>query len=218
MLNRDRLISAAFLTVLIALFAFAVGCEEDNGNCDTCPQGDDDQSPDADDDASADPADCAACHAEQATAWNNFSSHNTIFTCDFCHEEVAAEPGSGHRTSPGCYNCHSEQTHNPTYNDPDNFRLISCATCHDPHGSENNYLIRQQILIAPAKTVNVTFTNTSGRAAGSYASPVGSEGAGLCEVCHLNTRYYNAMGTGESHNTGKCTACHSHAVGFEVLN
>jgi hypothetical protein len=204
--------------VLAALVVYAFGCEkEDDGNCKECPQGDDDQSPGDDDDSSVDPTNCAACHQAQTDAWENFSSHSAIFTCEYCHEEVSETPGAGHRASPGCYNCHSEQTHNPIYNDPDNFRLISCNTCHEVHGSQNIYLIRTQVLVAPGKTAEVSFTNQSGRAAGSYAAPADAAGTGLCEVCHQNTQYYNAMGTGDSHNTDKCTNCHNHAVGFEAL-
>jgi hypothetical protein len=76
-------------------------------------------------------------------------------------------------------------------------------------------LINETVLVAPTETAAVAFTNTSGRATGSYAGPPGAEGTGLCEVCHLGTRYYNAAGSGEDHFTAKCTDCHSHAVGFE---
>jgi hypothetical protein len=174
----------------------------------------------------ADPEDCSGCHRAQAEAWQNYSSHKGIFgTCTFCHEEAAREPGQGHRTSPGCDACHSEQRHPPDrILSDEGLHFFTCTSCHNPMGSVNLYLIRQEILVAPGKRAAVDFRNTEGRADYSYAE-LGTEdggengkepGSGLCEVCHVNTDAYNAAGTGRRHFTSRCVACHDHAIGFEV--
>jgi len=72
--------------------------------------------------------------------------------------------------------------------------------------------------------VSVDFQNVEGKADFSYAE-LGEEeggqndrepGSGLCEVCHILTRYYNRYGTGEDHFTSRCADCHNHGSGFRV--
>lgn len=183
--------------------------------------GDDESEP-----SHADPENCSGCHPAQAEAWQNFSSHKGIFgTCAFCHEEASREPGQGHRTSPGCDSCHSEQRHPPDrILDDEGLLFFTCTTCHNPMGSRNIYLIREEILVEPGRRVAVDFRNTEGRADYSYAE-LGAEdggrngkepGSGLCEVCHVDTAVYNSAGTGRRHSRSRCVDCHDHAIGFEV--
>ena len=170
--------------------------------------------------------DCGGCHTAQASAWQNFSSHKGIYkSCTFCHEEAAQEPGEGHRSSPWCDQCHSEHRHPPErILDDDGLLFFTCATCHNPMGSKNRYLIRERIHIEPGKRVSVEFHNIEGRADDSYAE-LGAEdgglngkepGSGLCEVCHVDTRVYNNTGTGQGHSRRRCTLCHDHAIAFGV--
>lgn len=170
--------------------------------------------------------DCGGCHTAQAAAWQNFSSHKGIYkTCDFCHEEAAQEPGEGHRSSPWCDQCHSENRHPPDrILDDEGLLFFTCATCHNPMGSKNLYLIRERIHVQPGKRVSVAFRNIEGRADDSYAE-LGTEdggqnerepGSGLCEVCHAKTSAYNNTGTGRGHYRSRCVACHDHAIAFEV--
>ena len=44
---------------------------------------------------------------------------------------------------------------------------------------------------------------------------------GICEVCHIKTKYYRRDGSGFANHSGgvnydraDCTACHSHSTGF----
>ena len=169
---------------------------------------------------------CGDCHTAQAAAWQNFSSHKGIYkTCTFCHEEAAEEPGEGHRSSPWCDQCHSEQRHPPDrILDDEGLLFFTCTTCHNPMGSRNIYLIREKILVEPGRRVAVDFRNTEGRADDSYAE-LGTEeggrngreaGSGLCEVCHAETGAYNAAGTGRGHYRSRCAGCHDHAIAFGV--
>ena len=114
---------------------------------------------------------CGGCHTAEAAAWENFSSHKGIYkTCDFCHEEATSEPGEGHRNSPWCDQCHSEQRHPPErILDDGGLLFFTCMSCHNPMGSKNIYLIREQILVEPGKRVAVDFRNIEGRADYSYA-------------------------------------------------
>jgi hypothetical protein len=174
---------------------------------------------------------CAGCHAPQAAAWENFSSHKGIFrTCTFCHEEASPSPGEGHRTSAWCDQCHSEAGHSPdpvqALQHPEGIQFITCTTCHNAMGSANRSLIREEILVEPGERVPVTFRSIEGRAEDSYAEPgtdVGGTdgrrpGSGLCEICHTGTAYYTRDGSGEGHYTTRCTACHDHAAGFQVAS
>jgi len=171
---------------------------------------------------------CTDCHTTQATAWSNFSSHQGIYSCTFCHEEADPSPGEGHRTSPWCNQCHSEAGHPPerpgVSSESERFRFTTCLTCHDPHGSRNIYLIRERLLIGQGETVPIDFRNIEGRADFSYAERGTEEGGrnglepgtGLCEVCHTRTEFYNRTATGGNHYAGRCAGCHNHAIGFGV--
>jgi hypothetical protein len=162
---------------------------------------------------------CLNCHPNQAEAWQNESSHQLLYSCAFCHMAVLPNPGPGHRAKPWCDSCHSEKTHIPTYGNAEAgaLALLTCLSCHDPHGSKNSYLIQEQILAGPQQVVNVRFNNTAGLAAGSYAEPGSQAGTGLCEVCHQATSYYNQTGTGSSHYRSSCRECHDHSAGFHGL-
>ena len=215
-MHRLLAVIPAWFILLLALSFIAAACEEnDCKDCDKENEADDDDDNDSADDDAIDPQDCAACHADVAAAWENFSTHQVLYTCDFCHMEIDVQPGAGHRDVAWCDSCHSEKTHVPTYYDADDtFRLISCTTCHEPHGSTNLYLIRNQVLVAEDELVTIVFQNILGLADDSYAQPGDRSGAGLCEVCHATTKYYNQSGTGLPHNTTKCTDCHQHSTGF----
>jgi len=171
---------------------------------------------------------CTDCHARQAAAWENFSSHRALYRCGFCHEKADSEPGPGHRTSPWCDRCHSEAGHPPealrAAGEDKDLLLRTCLACHDPHGSKNIYLIREQILIEPGVSADVDFRNIEGVADYGYAELGSAEGgtngrepgAGLCEVCHTRTRVFNRDGTGAPHARGRCAGCHDLAVSFGV--
>jgi predicted CXXCH cytochrome family protein len=120
-------------------------------------------------------------------------------------------PGPGHRTTAACADCHSAAlvaTHVPP-NMP-----IACAGCHDPHGSDNLFLVRDVITTPAGVDRPVVFTDAvTGRADGSFAS-ASAPGTGLCEVCHSTTAFYRADGGGTPHFTTLCTRCHPHAAGF----
>ena len=185
-------------------------------------------------------ADCASCHELEAAAFEHASSHQILFDCDFCHAELARKPGPGHRDVPECQRCHSEAGHPPAY-DPGEADHVadadggaadnggdgadpasSCATCHNPHGSSNLFLIREQIRRPEGTSVPMIFQDLSGRADWSYAELAASEGGrnarepgeGLCEVCHTHTRFYNRYGSGEQHAQSRCVRCHDHARSF----
>jgi hypothetical protein len=173
-----------------------------------------------------DSGECSGCHTAQTTAWENFSSHKGIYrTCTFCHEEADPEPGQGHRTSPWCDQCHSERRHPPDrILDGEGLLFYTCVTCHDPMGSKNIYLIREEILVEEGRRVPVDFRNTKGRADYSYAELSAEDGgqngkeagSAICEVCHANTRVYNSTGTGGGHSRRRCSICHNHAIAFGV--
>ncbi|MCZ7587185.1 MAG: hypothetical protein M5R36_29705 [Deltaproteobacteria bacterium] len=128
--------------------------------------------------------------------------------------KILDEPGHGHRDRPGCVSCHSENTHAPTYFGAGDFRLMNCRTCHNAHGTENLYLINEQVLVGEETFAFVSFTSLEGLAEGSYVLPDDAAGGGLCEVCHTATAYYTRTGDGEPHFTSRCTDCHTHAIGF----
>lgn len=154
---------------------------------------------------------CAQCHdgtAERMLARGGH--HDLSIKCDTCHEDLRPnDPGPGHRSIPACADCHSEQaTHHDTATAAE-----QCLTCHTPHGSTNLLLVRQRLTVPGGTRKEVSFTNLSGKANGSFAS-VSSPGTGVCEICHTNTRYFRSDGSGAPHFDFPCQTCHSHSNGF----
>jgi predicted CXXCH cytochrome family protein len=130
--------------------------------------------------------------------------------CSACHAEVNPEPGPGHRAISPCIACHNPRvvtTHTPPGNP------LACTQCHEPHGTDNIRLIRDVIQTPAGGDRPMHFDNLTGFADGSFASP-SAPGMGLCEVCHTQTQFYRADGTGAPHPRLQCTTCHRHEAGF----
>ncbi|MFN8544964.1 MAG: cytochrome c3 family protein [Candidatus Binatia bacterium] len=151
---------------------------------------------------------CAICHADETARLATPSDHHDRFDCGGCHAEVSPTPGKDHRAVTACTDCHATPaTHAPGGN------AVACAQCHDPHGSSNVSLVRDQIRTPQGTLHPIRLDNRDGMADGSYAS-ASTPGTGLCEVCHETTRFYRADGTGDPHFTLPCFPCHRHADGF----
>jgi hypothetical protein len=150
---------------------------------------------------------CLDCHTEIAPRWALPSSHGRLLDCTHCHGTFGPG-GPGHSDSRACSDCHSERTHPAS---------AACTKCHDPHGTENAFVVRESIEIRPGTQVAVHFTTVEGASADGLAR-AGVEGqaagTGLCEVCHATTRFYPSSGQGEPHETGWCPRCHLHQNGF----
>jgi predicted CXXCH cytochrome family protein len=156
----------------------------------------------------ASPATCNICHAAEAARLAMPSGHSGR-ACESCHAPISPTPGPGHQSAEACQTCHpANQTHAP------GGAAMPCTQCHDPHGSTNVDLVREEITTSQGGARLVTFDNIEGRADGSFAS-ASDPGSGICEICHTTTQFYRADGTGAPHFTFSCLPCHTHAAGFE---
>ena len=158
--------------------------------------------------AVVDDGNCGICHAEQAERFAKPSGHAARFACSDCHADTAAPIGPGHRAIADCADCHDTATHAPT--GPPGF---PCETCHEPHGTDNAFLVREAIDVPQDGLRPIRFDDIAGRADGSFAS-ASDPGTGICEVCHTTTQFYRADGMGDPHFTFSCLPCHRHTEGF----
>lgn len=149
---------------------------------------------------------CLACHTLEGQAWQNPSSHRTLFACTSCHTLLSNKPGPGHAHLPACGDCHSELPH-PTAS-------AACTGCHDQHGSPNAFLIRATLARPDGTPADVHFTAPEGESADGLVHAGAQAGSGLCETCHTKTKHYLANGQGSAHYTEHCTECHDHQAGF----
>jgi hypothetical protein len=107
-----------------------------------------------------------------------------------------------------CADCHTQATH----------KGENCLTCHTAHGTTNTAGIRQSIRTADMLEQPVVFNCLTG--AGSFADGDATHN-GICEVCHIQTKYYRRDGAGFANHSGgvnydrtNCTTCHTHGSGF----
>jgi predicted CXXCH cytochrome family protein len=197
----------ALALAVVALVAGLVACMHD-APAPVETDGGTEPSPGMGQDIAADQA-CLACHTEIASRWQLPSSHGALLDCTQCHGTLAT-PGPGHSDSRACSDCHSQGL--PP-------RQASCTACHNPHGTENAFLVRETLKVPGGSEVPVHFTTAEGASADGlvHAGVAGANpGTGVCEVCHTTTRYYLRSGQGEPHETGWCPRCHLHQNGFEL--
>jgi hypothetical protein len=154
---------------------------------------------------------CAICHTDEGTRFEKPSGHSAALACSDCHAELSTVIGPGHRAVPACTDCH-DAVHVATHA-PMGPPGIPCETCHEPHGTDNIALIREEIALPQGGTAPIVFTAIAGREDGGLAG-ASVPGSGLCEVCHTTTSHYRADGTGDPHYTLPCVPCHLHADGF----
>jgi len=133
-----------------------------------------------------------------------YAPHDTITDCSLCHDPgtyVVGAPISNNK----CLGCHdgSQATLVETHWSYQWGTMgNNCTDCHN--------VMRSQL--PNIKSIRTTLASFTADTAGSDFAD--GTGAGICETCHTMTWYYNNTGTGAPHDTGVCTTCHGHNVGF----
>lgn len=105
---------------------------------------------------------------------------------------------NGGSTDEACDGCHATQIHN-SINTSSKYGAwgtsFTCITCHQPHNTNNVYLVKPQITRPGDGTnVNVDFRDSaSGQNPNAFVNATNNtvlqtSGNGPCEACHLNTR------------------------------
>ncbi len=121
-----------------------------------------------------------------------------------------------------CNGCHDAGMHNSVGTGSSKYGAwgtsFNCGTCHQPHGTNNIYLVKQQITTPNSGVKTVDFRDTTGAATYSFAAPSGvTPTTQVCTVCHTQTtRSTNtaAYDWSTHFNGPKCSTCHAHAGGF----
>ena len=147
--------------------------------------------------------DCADCHADTAALFAKTSLHSTNLSCNGCHDQLSSSPGPAHRRVPDCTQCHPDLTHGPP-----NIEALACTRCHEPHGTDNIKLIRNEVTTLQGEIHSIDFGED--RVFVSASEP----GSGICEICHTTTRFFRDDGSGDLHAPVSCPTCHDHSEGF----
>ncbi len=132
-----------------------------------------------------------------------------------------------------CEGCHATKVHN-SINTSSKYGAwgtnFTCITCHQPHNTNNVYLVKPQIARpADGAAVNVDFRDgASGQNPNAFINAANNtvlqtSGNGPCEACHLNTRNgslyapsVNPLGAGTVTVSGTTVTC-SGTCNFNTL-
>ncbi|MCX6835440.1 MAG: hypothetical protein NTW07_09965 [candidate division Zixibacteria bacterium] len=94
---------------------------------------------------------CQKCHAAVSHQFSKRSNHPLIegtISCTSCHRFLGvSEPDLGRGATANCYSCHMQQSGPFLYEHQATGSFSTeggwCVECHNPHGSENDQLLKQ---------------------------------------------------------------------------
>jgi predicted CXXCH cytochrome family protein len=93
---------------------------------------------------------CKACHGEQAGTISTATFVHPVQaegTCSVCHDpHVVAYEGGRNLADRSCLRCHTTESHashpmGDEVADPRGEGTVECASCHGPHGTEQEYFL-----------------------------------------------------------------------------
>jgi predicted CxxxxCH...CXXCH cytochrome family protein len=165
---------------------------------------------------------CKACHDQDSKHFGIASNGNTKRLksglinvgstinneCNYCHKNASEVTNAQYRNM---------STHFMPADYGKSTFTMSCAVCHDVHGSSNKASIRTSFAFINSTSRPITYTDNT-----LMESFITADGRGLCQVCHTQTKFYRAGATGQTHNNTKaCLNCHKHNTSkgaFAALN
>ncbi|GBE02243.1 cytochrome c nitrite reductase pentaheme subunit [bacterium BMS3Bbin06] len=181
---------------------------------------------------------CLKCHTANATFnlhnWNGSEHSINDVTCTDCHNihagpDLIVRPRDTFRI---CFKCHKniEARFNLPSHHPIQEERVFCTDCHDPHGSTNEKLLRED-------TVKATCTRCHAEKEGPFIyehaedtedcrtchTPHGSVNNNLLKVqlpflclqCHVG-HVTNTADLGKRQSYTRCTDCHSQIHGTDI--
>jgi DmsE family decaheme c-type cytochrome len=156
---------------------------------------------------------CLTCHkqsAERASFWGSVHASSEAVNCLSCHS--VHKPGLGQKSllrsdpNPLCASCHADVKASFTA-EPNAHRLrdgvMSCVSCHDPHGRPANHAVRQ------TRGGELVCVSCHAEKRGPFVFPHVTGIAGDCMSCHRpHGSPYPHQLTRASIAT-QCLECHS---------
>jgi hypothetical protein len=91
--------------------------------------------------------------------------------------------------------------------------VFECRTCHDPHGTSNNYALQEQVRSATGNmTVKGLAVYRIAPPSGTPTEPAGYDLRFFCNSCHLfdPATHDPLAGTSTVSFPNDCTRCHKH--------
>ncbi len=143
---------------------------------------------------------CLACH-DNSNAPSDVSYGNSGATKNIAATYFISSDAHGNKDRAGGMDF---GTLKAPYNDASTYSAMNCTDCHEPHGSESLYHLKNPVVInGTMMTINGGFTTVSD---GWYGATGTSSNTGWCTFCHDIQSH--AMGGGKI-----CSQCHYHGSG-----
>jgi len=154
------------------------------------------------------PTSCEPCEPDGSATKNGSNVFDSVTFCLDCHKEAIGTVSAidwstngdihGKATQVGGYQCRCADMRAPYPGNPDPAiypnRVLSCLDCHEPHGSPNEYLLRQEVNGFQVNVLN--------------GGPIsGSKWFNFCQSCHKNLGVNH---TPSINSNNDCWGCHFH--------
>ena len=93
---------------------------------------------------------CLGCHAEAQHAWRDGTHDRNDVACSDCHQSHSVHDAvrSTRDEADVCFTCHEQKRadHLKAFRHPIDGNLMSCSSCHSPHGSAVEFDLRRNTL------------------------------------------------------------------------
>ena len=159
---------------------------------------------------------CFSCHKNLAREYKIPHKPFAKGQCNACHEAHGSDNVQLLKKSPRriCQGCHSDSEIKNIHKF--NIKIISCLSCHNPHGGNGKALLRK--VLHPPFADGLKHSSKNGCEI-CHKPGKSTVGTGICLKCHkkLGRYYFRTHNHMMNKDGNSCTSCHSPHAGDDKM-